>query len=538
MYMDHVGQGGIAADERRPEIAGLPPFIRALMRPEVYPHPADDLRVHETHISWVILAGPYAYKMKKHVNLGFLDFSSIERRRADCDAEVWLNRRLCPRVYRGVVDVVERDGAYRIGGPGHIVEPAVWMRRLPEDGMFPRLLARDAVDAALVRRIARVLARFHAAAATGPGVEEWGTVAAIRANWEENFAQTAPFVGRTIPAAFQDRIATFVADVLTTRAPLLAERVAAGRIRDGHGDLHSANICVEGRTLHLFDCLEFSPRYRCADVAAEVAFLAMDLDRYGRADLAAVFVAEYLRASGDDHLRDLLPFYRSYRAYVRGKVLSLGLNDPAHTADARAEATRQARRYFDLAWSYAGGIAHPFMIVTMGMPATGKTTLAHALATRLGLVHLSSDRVRKDLAGIAPTARHTGSYQAGLYRPAMTRRTYAALHRRAGRWLRRGQSVVLDATYGDPAGRAAAVQLARRTGVRLAVFVCEADEATIRARLAARAADPNTVSDARLTLWPALRDAFVDPAELRHAVRLDMRQPEADVLEFALHHLA
>ena len=536
--MENVRQGSVMIDKRRQDVAVLPPFIRALLRPEAYPHPADDLRVYETHISWVILAGPYAYKMKKHVNFGFLDFSTLAQRAADCEAEVRLNRRLCPTVYRGVVNVVERDGTCWIGGPGHIVEPAVWMRRLPEDGMLPHLLDRDAVDAALVRRIARVLARFHAKAVTGPGVDAWGVIAAVRANWEENFTQVAPFVGRTIPPAFHDRIATFVAETMEKRAPLFAERVAACRIRDGHGDLHSANICVEGHTLHLFDCLEFSPRYRCADVAAEVAFLAMDLDRYGRADLAAAFVDAYVRASGDRQLLELLPFYRSYRAYVRGKVISLGLDDPAHTADMRAEATRQARRYFDLAWSHAGGIAHPVLIVTMGMPATGKTTLAHALATRLGLVHLSSDRMRKELAGIALTAQHTGAFNAGIYRPEMTRRTYTALHRRAGRWLRRGQSVVLDATYGNPAERAAVSHLARRTCARLIVFVCEADEATIQARLAARATDATAVSDARLTVWPALRDAFVNPTELGHAMRLDMTRPESDVLEDALHRLA
>jgi aminoglycoside phosphotransferase family enzyme/predicted kinase len=531
-------QESMQVDRERTEPSRLPPFIRAMLRREAFPHPADDLQVHETHISWVILAGPYAYKMKKHVNFGFLDFSSLEQRRADCEAEVRLNRRLCPDVYRGVVNVVERDGTYRIGGLGHVVEPAVWMRRLPEEGMLPHLLARDAVDAVLVRRIARLLARFHAQAATGAGVDEWGTIAAVRANWEENFAQSTPYIGRTISTAFQGHIAAFVAEALTMQASLFVERVASGRIRDGHGDLHSANICVEGRRLHLFDCLEFSQRYRCADVAAEVAFLAMDLDRYGRADLAAAFIDAYVDASGDRQLLDLLPFYRSYRAWVRGKVLSLGLDDPALAPDARAEMKRQARRYFDLAWSHAGGIAHPLLIVSMGMPATGKTTLAHALATRLGLVHLSSDRVRKELAGVAPTARHTGAYNTGIYRPQMTSRTYATLHRRAGRWLRHGQSVVLDASYGNPAERVAAQRLARRTGVPLVVFVCEADEATIRQRLAARASDAAAVSDARLTNWPALRDAFSDPDELRDAVRLDMTHNEADVLDRALRHLA
>jgi hypothetical protein len=201
------------------------------------------------------------------------------------------------------------------------------------------------------------------------------------------------------------------------------------------------------------------------------------------------------------------------------------------------EMTRQARRYFDLAWSYAGGIAQPLLVVTMGMPATGKTTLAHALATRLGLVHLSTDRVRKELMGVAPTARHTGAYNEGIYRPEMTRRTYTTLHRRAGRWLRRGQSVVLDATYGSSSERAAVQRLARRAGVRLIVFVCEADEATIRQRLAVRANDATAVSDARLANWPALRDAFNDPDELRDVVRLDMTQTEMETLDRAFEHL-
>ncbi|MDQ6604015.1 MAG: phosphotransferase, partial [Chloroflexota bacterium] len=301
-----------------PQMRDFPPLIRALLRPEAYPHPADNLRVHETHISWVILAGPYAYKLKKPVNFGFLDFSTFARRAADCAVEITLNRRLCPNVYGGVVQIMERDGAYWVGGPGRVVEPAVRMRRLPESGMLPALLERGAVDAPFVRRIARRLARFHAAAATGPGIDEWGTPDAVRANWEENFAQETPFVGRTLLASCEARIETYARDFLREHAALLAQRVATGRIRDGHGDLHCANICVEGRRLLLFDCLEFSPRYRCADVAADVAFLAMDLTRYGRADLAAAFIDAYIAASGDQQLRRLLPFYLSYRAYVRG----------------------------------------------------------------------------------------------------------------------------------------------------------------------------------------------------------------------------
>jgi aminoglycoside phosphotransferase family enzyme len=336
-------------------VASNPSIVAALLRPEAYRHPADDIELHETHISWVVLAGPFAYKIKKPVELGFLDFTTRERRMADCQDEVRLNRRLCPDVYLGVVEIVERDGALFLGGPGRPVEPAVWMRRLPERGMLSTLLARQAVGPQLVRRIARRLARFHAMAATGAGVDEYGGLAAVRANWDENFSQTARFVGRTIMPATRAQIVGFVERFLTDKRELLERRVVDGRIREGHGDLHTGSICVERRRVRLFDCLEFAARFRCSDVASEVAFLAMDLDHHGRTDLAAEFVDEYVRRSGDEALPDLLDFYRCYRAYVRGKVASLRFDEPGLPAEHRLSIEAEARAYFDLAWAYAGG---------------------------------------------------------------------------------------------------------------------------------------------------------------------------------------
>ena len=529
---------GVMTGPVTPRAATLPPVVAALLRPEAYPHPADDIRLHETHAAWVVLAGPYAYKVKKPVDLGFLDFSTVERRAAVCADEVRLNRRLCPDVYLGVVDLVQRDGRYFVEGPGRPVEPAVRMRRLPESGMLPDLLATGRADARLVRRIARHLARFHAVAATGPGVDEHGSLATVRANWEENFAQSEPWVGDILARPVYDAIAAYVRGFLTEHGGLVEGRVARGRVREGHGDLHAASICVEGRRLYLFDCLEFSPRFRCADVAAEVAFLAMDLDHHGRADLSAASVDAYVRASGDAELLRLLDFYRCYRAYVRGKVQGLRLEELRAAADDRsahaARAAAEARAYFDLAWAYAGGLARPASIVVMGLPASGKTTLARALAGRLGLVHVSSDLVRKELAGLGPTERRADPFGQGLYDPAATRRTYAALRRRAARWLRRGRSVVLDATFGRAAERAAVRRLASRAGARLVVLACEADDATLRERLAARAAEGGSASDARLEIWPALRAAFSRPAELPEAIALDATAPPDVLVERAI----
>jgi uncharacterized protein len=515
-------------------IPDRPAYVAALLHPDAYPHPATDVRLFETHISWVVLAGPYAYKVKKPVDLHFLDFSTVERRRSACADEVRLNRRLSPDIYLGVLDIVERDGAFHLGGAGTPVEPVVWMRRLPEEGMLPNLLARDQVDPALVRRIARTLARFHERAAHGPGVDEFGSVATIRENWQENFEQTAPFVGSIVAPAIDQAIQRYVRRFMAEHASLFEQRIREGRIREGHGDLHAASICVVDGRPRFFDCLEFNPRLRCSDVAAEVAFLAMDLEHFGRADLSHAFVTAYVRAGGDEALARLLPFYACYRAYVRGKVRCLRRAEPDASPAERERAAAEARAYFDLAWAHAGGLVQPLLAVTMGLPASGKSTLARALASRLGLVHLSSDAVRKQLAGLRPTDRGDRALNTGTYAPEMTRKTYAALRRRAARWLRRGRSVVLDATYGQAAERDRLRRLAARLGVRLVLLSCQAEEVVIRQRLAARAADPNVVSDARLEHWPALHAAFQWPGDGEAAAIVDTGTSDDAALEQAL----
>jgi aminoglycoside phosphotransferase family enzyme/predicted kinase len=500
--------------------------LASLVRPAAFPHGARDLRIVETHISWVILAGDFAYKLRKPVNFGFLDFSSEAQRRADCEAEVDLNRRLCADLYLGVVDVVERDGLLFIGGPGLAVEPAVSMRRLPEAGMLPALLERGDGHERLMQRLARRLAEFHATAATGAGVDAYGTVETLRANWDENFSQAAMLQPNKLQA-----IRAYVDHFLAQHADLLQRRVLSGRIRDGHGDLHAGSVCCTRRRLYLFDCIEFNARFRCADVAAEVAFLAMDLEHLGRADLASAFVDAYIRYSRDRELPLLLDFYKCYRAFVRGKVLTFQVDQGNLDSSASFHLAAEARAYFDLAYTYTRYFPRPLLIVTMGLPASGKTTLAHGLAIRLGLVHLSSDVARKHMVGLRPTMHRSEPFERGMYTRAMTRRTYAVLRRKAARWLRRGHSIVLDATYGQTSERAAVRQLARRSGAQLYFVVCRADEALLKQRLAARTADGYSTSDARLDLWPALRASFVEPTEVPVTIDADPTQSVEELAE-------
>jgi uncharacterized protein len=499
-----------------------------LVRPSAFAHPAADIRLIETHISWVILAGDFAYKIRKPVNFGFLDFSHVEQRRADCEAEVDLNRRLCPDLYVGVVDVVERDdGLLYMAGPGSPVEPVVKMRRLPEQGMLPTLLERGEGDQRLMQRIASTLCAFHSAAATGEGVDEYGSLETIRTNWAENFTQTRDSVllDSDKRAAIQAHVNQFLSD----NVHLFEHRIADGRIRDGHGDLHAASVCSTRRQLYLFDCIEFNRRFRCADVAAEVAFLAMDLEHLGRTDLATTFVDAYVRCSGDIELPSLLDFYKCYRAFVRGKVRAFRLAEGRIDRAAETIGT-EARAYFDLAYAYACPVKQPLLIVVMGLPASGKTTLARALAGRLAFVHLSSDAARKQLVGLRPTTHRTDAFETGLYTRAMTRRTYSSLRRQAARWLRRRRSVILDATYSLPAERAAIRRLGRRMRARTYFIVCTAQDPVLQARLAARLSDAAATSDARPELWPALHSAYVPPSELPDATYVDTSHAVGDLL--------
>jgi aminoglycoside phosphotransferase family enzyme len=343
----------------RTETRQFPRAVAGLLALLRHDHEAAELEVVQTHISWIVLAGSYAYKIKKPVELGFLDYSTLEKRLRACQREVELNRRLCPTVYLGVLSLAEHDGQIVIGDApegGEVLDYMVWMRHLPHDLMLDQLLARGEATAAQLELVAERLASFHASAATGPGVDEHGEPEAVAANVEQNFEQVKPHVGRTIDRESFTLIAMASRNFLTRRRALFERRVAEGRIRDGHGDLHAASICLTS-PLAIFDCIEFNDRYRCGDVAAEVAFLAMDLEFNRRSDLARAFVDRYVAASGDQELLELLDFYIVYRAYVRGKVESIKLSEPEFGQAERARAVDRAWRYFAIARRYAERLA-------------------------------------------------------------------------------------------------------------------------------------------------------------------------------------
>lgn len=488
----------------------VPPVVAWLLDPVAYPHPARRVTLIQTHISYVLLAGRHAYKIKKAVDLGFLDYGTLERRRQLCEEEVRLNRRLCPNVYLGVVPVVRAGSGYRIGGDGEAVEYAVAMRRVPERRMMPSLLERGEITPAHIRSLAHVVAAFHRDAPADARIASFGRRDAVHANWDENFAQVRPHIGATISAEDFAAIERYALAFLRERAGLLQRRADEGRVRDVHGDLRTDAVVYDGdRAACIMDCIEFSESLRCGDVASEVAFMAMDLERRGHRVLADAFVALYLEYQPDPTLTAVLRFYRAYRAFVRGKVHSIEAAAVEVPAAQRARALATARRCFALALSYAAP-ARPRLVVMCGLSGSGKSYVASALAGRIGAAVVSSDLVRKDLLGVDAMTPVTAAYGWGVYTPEQRARVYEAMRERAIAYLREGLPVVLDATHEHRADRDAARALAHGHGVPAAVVHVTAAEAETRARLEARETG-DTVSGARWATYLEQRARFEAP---------------------------
>ncbi|GAB4333292.1 MAG: hypothetical protein Kow0089_01770 [Desulfobulbaceae bacterium] len=330
----------------------LPPFIQALLDPTVYPHEAPSVELVQTHISFVVLAGDYVYKFKKPVDFGFLDFSTLDKRKSCCEQELLLNRRLSPEIYLGLV-TVNRDGErFSLDGRGEIVEYGVKMVRMPEERMMVNVIRSGELGRSHIDHLVDVLAPFYEKAENSPEIDRFGTASAVSVNVLENFDQTESFVGgEALPRDRFEVISTYARNFLD-RSELFEERIAAGRIRDCHGDLYSANICLADK-VYIYDCIEFNQRFRYCDVASDVAFLAMDLDHWGLEDLSGYFIDRFVARANDPGLLQVLDFYKCYRAYVRGKIGLFTAGDPAVDDKVRKEQLAAAAEYFRLAERYA-----------------------------------------------------------------------------------------------------------------------------------------------------------------------------------------
>lgn len=489
-------------------------LVQALLDPACYDHPVVAITVMETHISRVLLAGEFAYKLKKPVDFGFLDFSTLQRRRYFCEQELRLNRRFAPDLYLGVVTINGNPDQPVINGSGEVIEYAVKMRRFSQDGLLSRIADRHRLTARHVDNIITLVVGMHAQAgrvATDPAA---GSPADIRHWVDENFEHIRRVVNNSQQLQQLAGLEDWCATTFARHEGMFAARKQQGYIRECHGDLHLGNLVVVNQRITPFDCIEFSPRLRWIDVMSEVAFLVMDIQERGYPRLAHRFLNGYLQDTGDYGGLDLLPYYLVYRALVRAKVAALRLGQVESDASA---AQGEFTAYLDMATQYATRPARA-IIVTHGVSGSGKSWWSEQLAERLGAIWIRSDVERKRLYGQRADADTRSAIGAGIYTPAASVNTYVHLAGLARQISVAGYPVIVDATFLKRAERDRFRTLAAGLGVPGVLLHCAVDTGVLQARLRERCADGNDPSEAgvevlnsqQASLEPLQADEFTD----------------------------
>ncbi|GHP00411.1 kinase [Reticulibacter mediterranei] len=465
----------------------------------------------QTHASAVVLTHEYVYKIKKPMNFEFFDYSTSAQRRFFCQQEVRLNAPFAPGVYLRIAPIVSPPRGRACFGPtlpldrvpfpgdnyagGEIIDFAVVMKRLPDTATLEARVQADTLDVSSLSALARFVAAFHTKTPTNEQIAHFGSLDVISANWEENFSQIHPFINRILDNDTYEQMVTYVHAFLKHRTALFAQRIGQGRIRDCHGDLrlqhvYLLNKAVDGNSQSpafvLLDRIEFNERFRYSDVASEIAFLTMEIEAAGRADLARSFTQAYVDATSDHTLQELLPFYQCYRACVRGKVMAFLLDESEISTEQRLTAEQQARTLFALAAHYARTPVQPAVVMVGGLMGTGKSTVTHALQQTLGWSLFSSDEIRKHLALLAPAHPQAEAFGQGIYGPIWTEQTYQALHQKAGEVLAQGRSVLLDASFLQKANRQAVAEVARTRNAAVVFVECRCDQPIALERLATR----------------------------------------------------
>ncbi|MEJ2346073.1 MAG: AAA family ATPase [Gammaproteobacteria bacterium] len=467
-------------------------LIEALHNPDRFPHPCTDFQLIETHISWVILCGPYAYKIKKAVNLGFLDFSTLERRRHFCEEELRLNRRLAPQLYLQVVHFSGSPDAPQLGGPGKPVEYAVKMARFSQQDLLARMAREHRLQALHIDHMIEQIAAFHKRIPAAAADSGYGTPEAVARPVEENFAQIRERTGNPEQLRVLEAVEQWSREEQQRRSAVFAERREHGFVRECHGDLHLGNMAWVGQELLIFDGIEFNPSLYWIDVMSEAAFLCMDLEDRGYAPFAYRFLNGYLEHTGDYAGLTVCRYYLAYRAMVRAKVAGIRMQqEPAPERNREAD---ELRGYLDLALSYVRP-RRPLLLITHGLSASGKSTLSAPLAERLPAIRVRSDRERQRLYGSSDEDA-AGVVEGGIYTPKATEQTYGRLLRLAEAILQAGFSVIVDAAFLKAEQRAPFRRLAARLRTPFRIIHFDAPVEVLRRRIRQRQAAGGDISEA------------------------------------------
>lgn len=473
---------------------GGPLLIRQLMQPALFDHPVENVRLVETHISWVILTGSYAYKIKKPVNLGFLDFSTLEKRHFYCQEELRLNRRLAADYYLGVVPVTGTVEQPCWGGTAEVIEYAVKMRQFPQHAQLDRLLASGEVQPRYLDAFAELIARFHAGIPVADKSSSYGSAEHVYQPVDGNFSKLEERLTAPELRSLLDSLRQWSRNAFTHMKAVFKQRKEQGFVRECHGDMHLRNMAwIDGQPL-VFDCIEFNPELRWIDVISEIAFLVMDLMQRGAPELAWRFLNAYLAHTGDYAGLRLLPFYLTYRAMVRAKIAAIRQHQADISAVESEEAAQELAAYLHLA-RQCSQRRKPMLLITRGLSASGKSTLSSRLLEALGAIRIRSDVERKRLFGLSMDATDRYSFGEGIYSSDASRKTYAKLLQLARETMDAGFPVIVDAVFLKAEQRKPFQMLAQTRGVPYIILELDASPDTLRERIRRRKHD---VSDADL----------------------------------------
>src|SRR5215831_221215 len=474
-------------------------LIQALTDRTVYEHPTTEIAVLQTHISWIVLTGPYAYKIKKPVNLGFVDFSTLVQRHFFCQEELRLNRRLAPQLYLAVVAISGTPERPRLHGQGTAIEYAVKMVQFAQETLLSHLIETGQLQVAHIDSLVHEVSAFHASITTADPTSRFGTPEGVYQPVQENFQHLFDAIDDQVRQAHARDLEAWCQCTFAARRPDFIARKSDGFVRECHGDMHLGNMILLDDTVVIFDCIEFNDTLRWIDVASDVAFLTMDLADRGRPDLAHRFLNGYLEATGDYGLLVPLPFYLTYRALVRAKVAGIRLGQGTLPPEEAAQVRQAFGSYLDLAARYTRP-SRPRLLMTHGVSGSGKTFATQQLVDATGAIRLRSDVERKRLGGLAPLERSTDRGDLALYTPDVTQRTYAQLAQQAAQVVEAGFTVVVDATFLKRAHRDAFRHLAAQLNVPCTILEFRAPAETLRRRVAQRSAQADDASEADLAV--------------------------------------
>jgi len=508
--------------------------VKFLKQPENYPDKTTKVEHKQTHISHVFLTDKYAYKIKKPVDFGFLDFTTLAKRKLFCNEEIRLNKRLSPEIYIGVEKITktennaESDTGFEFNGKGEVVEYAVKMKRMPESAIMTEMVKNNKVDERIIAQLARKIAEFHMDAMHNDEFQDRCGMKSVKMATDQNFSQTEKYIGKLIDNKKFNYIRNATNQFYKGKKELFLARKRNNNIIGFHGDLHTGNVFIHNNKIQVFDCIEFNDEFRCGDVVSDIAFMAMDLDYLGREDLSKYFVRKYIEYTGDHLVYTLLNFFKCYRAYVRAKVTSFMLDDPNISRSRKDELKRTAKKYYWLALEYARHFssAKPLLMISCGLTGSGKSRWLKFASDVVGGTILRTDRIRRKLFNLTGSEKKDARYRKKYYNEESRQKVYDMIFRKTAKVLGLGGKVSIDASFIKKENRDAMKELAEKHNADFIIIYTRCSEETTKKRINARMKEKSNISDADYkNAYIYQEKVFEKPSSNEPVIRLDTDKP-------------